>query len=1037
MLNALVRSALRLRVLVLAGAALLLVYGLATARRAQLGVFPEFAPPTVTVQTQAPGLSPEEVEQLVTLPLERALNGLPGLAFLRSQSIQGAVAIDLTFADGTDLLQARQQVGERVAEAAGHLPQGVGTPTLAPLSSSTAYAYAFGLTSATRSPMDLRSYLDWTLKPKLLGIPGMANVSSYGGEVRQLQVQLLPGRLQARGLSLEQVRQAVAEATGIRGAGFLDTPEQRLVLRSEGQALTPERLAQVAVAAKDGAVLRLGDIARVAWGPAPPTSAAMVDGRAGVTCELFVQPGADVMAVTRSIEALLKAQGPDLARQGIALHAPTFRVASFIETAVGNARNALLLGGLLVVAVLVAFLRDPRTAFISLTAIPLSLLAAVIVLVHLGFTLNTLTLGGLTIALGEVVDDAIIDVENILRRLRLARAAGDATPAMRIVLDASLEVRGSVVFATGVVALVMFPVLTLSGVQGRIFAPLGWAYLAAVLASLLVALTVTPAMTLLLFGQGRLPHVEPAWVSRLKARYHRYLEDVMARPRALLLGAGLVTAAAVVALPFLPGGFLPDFREGHLILQMNLPTGASLQESLRTGRRVAAVLSQLPAVARISQRAGRTEGGDDTVGPQFSEFDLELKPGAPREAPDEIRQALQAIPGADFEVKTYLADRVDDYLSGSAAPVVVQLNGSDLDQLDQAAARVKAVLAAVPGAQEVAVDSPPGQPEWTLRVDPEAAARFGLRPVQVLEAVETAFQGEVLGQIFDGPVVTDVALTVAPAAKADPARIGALTLQTPDGRSLPLSQVAHLVPGTGRYAVLHDGGQRRAVVTCSVQGRGLAAFVKEAQAAVRAKAGLPPGITARFGGELEATAAARRELALHLLIALAGILALLSLVFHSRQNLLLVLANLPFALMGGILAACFTGGTLNLGALVGFVTLFGITTRNSIMLVSHAEHLVLAEGFAWNAATARRAAEERLVPILMTATATGLAILPLALGASAPGREIEGPMAIVILGGLLSSTALNLLLLPVLLPRFGRFPAPAPTTAPAALPQES
>ena len=1037
MLNAIVRGALRLRSLVMVGAALMVAYGAYTATHAQLGVFPEFAPPMVTVQTQAPGLSPEEVEQLVTLPLERALNGLPGLDHVRSQSIQGVSAIDITFQDGTDIYLARQQVAERVAEVAGHLPQGIGTPALAPLASSTGYAYAFGLTSAARSPMELRTYLDWTLKPKLLGIPGMANVSSYGGQVRQLQVQILPGRLQSRGLTLDQVRQAAASATGIRGAGFVDTPSQRIVLRSEGQSLTPERLAQVAVASKDGAVLRIGDVARVAWAPAPSTSAAMVDGRTGLTCELFVQPGANVIAVTKAVETLLKAQAPDLAKRGIELHAPTFRVASFIETAVGNARNALMFGGLLVVLVLLAFLRDPRTAFISLTAIPLSLLAAVVVLVHMGFTLNTLTLGGLTIALGEVVDDAIIDVENILRRMRLARDGGDTRSAPRIVLEASMEVRGSVVFATGVVALVMFPVLTFSGVQGRIFAPLGWAYLSAVLASLLVALTVTPAMTLLIFGKGRLPHEEPAWVRALKGRYHALLEELMARPKALFLGVGILVAAALVALPFLPGGFLPDFQEGHLILQMNLPTGASLQESLRTGRRVAALLAGVPGIGRVSQRAGRTEGGDDTVGPQFSEFDIELKPGAPADTGDEVREALQAIPGATFEVKTYLADRVDDYISGSSAPVVVQLNGQDLDQLDQAAASVKAVLASVPGAQDVAVDSPPGQPEWTLKVDPEAAARQGLRPVEVLDAIQAAFQGEVVGQVFEGPVVTDVALTVAPSAKRDPERIPALSIQTPDGRSLPLSQVVKVEQGTGRYAVLHDDAQRRAIVTCSVAGRDLSSFVAEAEKAVQAKGNLPSGVTARFGGVLEAQTAAHRELAFHLLIALAGILALLSLVFHSPRNLMLVLANLPFALVGGVLAAFLTGGTANLGALVGFVTLFGITTRNSIMLVSHAEHLVLQEGFQWNDATARRAAEERLVPILMTATVTSLALLPLALGARAPGREIEGPMAIVILGGLISSTILNLLLLPTLIQRFGRFAPAGETEGGAALPQES
>lgn len=1021
MLNAIVRSALRLRGLVMLGAALVVAYGTYSAIHAQLGVFPEFAPPMVTLQTQTPGLSPEEVEQLVTLPLERALNGVPGLVHLRSQSIQGVSAIDATFADGSNIYLARQQVAERVGEVAGHLPQGTGTPTLAPLSSSTAYAYAFGLTSPSRTGMELRTYLDWTLRPKILGIPGVANVSVYGGEVRQMQIQVIPGRLQARGLTLDQVRQAAAAATGVRGAGFLDTPVQRIVLRSTGQSLAPEALAQVPVGSKDGAVLRLGDVARVTWAPAPSTSAAMVDSHPGLTAEVFVQPGADIIAVTKAVEDLLKAHAPDFKKNGITLHAPTFRVASFIETAVGNARNALLLGGLLVVLVLMAFLRDPRTAFISLTAIPLSLLAAVVVLVHMGFTLNTLTLGGLTIALGEVVDDAIIDVENILRRMRLARASCDPRPALQIVLDASMEVRGSVVFATGVVALVMFPVLAFSGVQGRIFAPLGWAYLSAVLVSLLVALTVTPAMTLLMFGEGQLPHEEPEWVLALKARYHTLLESLMARPKALFTGVGILVAGALVALPFLSGGFLPEFQEGHLIIQMNLPTGASLQESLRTGQRAASLLAKLPAVGRVSQRAGRTEGGDDTVGPQFSEFDIELKPGAPADTGDQVREALQAIPGATFEVKTYLADRVDDYISGSNAPVVVQLEGQDLDELDRAAANVKAILAAVQGARDVAVDSPPGQPEWTLRVDPEAAARFGLRPVDVLDNLQTSFQGEVVGQVFEGPRVTDVAITLLPSARRDPERIGALPIQTPDGRTLPLAQVLRMEQGTGRYAVLHDGAQRRAIVTCSVQGRSLSSFVAEAEKSIQAKAGLPSSVTARLGGVLEAQNAAHRELAFHLMIALAGILALLSLVFHSPRNLLLVLVNLPFALVGGVLAAFLSGGTANLGALVGFVTLFGITTRNSIMLVSHAEQLVHREGFIWDGATARRAAEERLVPILMTATVTCLALLPLALGARQPGREIEGPMAVVILGGLISSTVLNLLLLPTLLQRFGHF----------------
>ncbi|HZN60098.1 MAG TPA: efflux RND transporter permease subunit [Planctomycetota bacterium] len=1021
MLKSLVEFSIRFRGVVIALACVVLGYGLTTAVRAKFDVFPEFAPPLVTIVTEAPGLSPEEVESLVTRPIENAVNGVGGLESLRSQSIQGLSVVSATFLDGTDIYRARQMVSERLVEA--EVPQGVRPPTMAPLTSSASVVLTLGLTSDKRTARELRTFADWALRPRLLGVPGVAKVVVFGGEVRQLEVQVLPDRLLAHDLSLDDVRAAAAHASGVRGAGFIDTEAQRITLQTRGQALTPEELGEVVVAHRDGASLRLKDVARVVEGHEPIVGGASILGKPGILLQLSSQYGANTMEVTRAVEAALDEMQPTIQAEEIALYPRLFRPANFIETAISNVNFSLLTGGFLVAVVLFLFLFDLRTAFISITAIPLSLLGAVIALDRLGLTLNTLTLGGLAIAIGEVVDDAIIDVENILRRLRENRALSTPRTVFEVVLDASLEVRSAVVYATFVVALVFLPVLTMSGIQGKLFAPLGLAYIFAILSSLVVALTLTPALSFVLLRSPR-GHRETRFVAALKTRYRRALDAATARPKSVLFAVTLLCLAALATLPFFGGAFLPELQEGHLILHMSAVPGTSLAESLRLGHEVTKELLRNPHIESVSQQVGRAELADDVWGTNYSEFNLGLKPLSGEEAESvqaEIREALVKFPGVYFAINSFLTERIEETMTGVTAQVVVKIFGDDLEILDRKAREVAAVISSIRGAADVQVQSPPGAPREVVRLRPERLQRYGMDPVQVLDAVQTAYQGTVVGQTYQGNRVSDITVVLDEAMRRDPENVGALLLRSSAGINVPLRELADVEQVNGRYGILHDGTRRRQAVTCNVRGRDVATFVADAKRRVAAEVLFPTGTYAAFTGASEAQAQARREILTYSLVAAVGIVLLLSIVFRRPRNLLLVLANLPFALVGGVLAVFFTGGWLSVGALVGFVTLFGISTRNSIMMVSHYEHLVDVEGVAWGREAAIRGATERLLPILMTALVTALGLLPLAIGSGEPGREIEGPMAIVILGGLLSSTALNLLVLPALTLRYGRF----------------
>ncbi len=1026
MLNQIVQFSLKFRGVVVALACVLVGYGLFVAAHSKLDVFPEFAPPMITIQTEAPGLSPEQVEQLVTRPVEQGLNGAPDLETIRSQSIQGLSVVTMVFRPETDIYRARQMVSERLAQVAGDLPQGVAAPKMGALTSSTSLMLAIGLTSTNRTPMELRTFADWTLRPRLLGVPGVAKVDVFGGEVRQLQIQVKPDRLMAFGVDWEDVLAAARKATGLRGAGFVEDANARTLIRAEGQSLTPDQLGEVVLLHHDGASVRLKDVADVVEAPEAKLGDALIMGKRGVILLPSSQYSANTMDVTRAVEHALDEMKPLFASEKIDIQPRLFRPANFIQASLHNINTSLLIGGALVVAVLFLFLLDLRTAFVSFTSIPLSLLAAVIVLDKCGVTLNTLTLGGFAIAIGVVVDDAIIDVENILRRLRENQAKPNGRSLFCVVLDASLEVRSAVVYATFIVALVFMPVLLMSGVQGRLFAPLATSFILAIMASLAVALTVTPALCYLMLSRVA-PHQEPGYVQWLKARHRAWLEGVSRHPRAVMALALILFLGAAATLPFFGGEFLPEFREGHFIVHMAAIPGTSLDESLRIGREVTQELLQNPHIRSVSQQAGRTEQGEDTWGTHYSELHVDLQPLSGEEAeavPGEIRQALKKFPGLTFKIMTFLAERIEETISGVTAQFVINIFGDDLDLLDQKAREIRQVLSQVEGAVDVEMESQPGLQETVARLRPERLLQLGFHAVDVMDAIQTAYQGKVVAQTYQDNRVVDVAVILHPASRKDPETLGALLVRNAEGLRVPLGELAEIYSGNSRYVVTHDGARRRQQVTCNIAGGDAAAFAKEVKKQMAAKVSLPPGVYLTYSGSAETQSAARRELLIHSLIAAIGIVLLLAIPFGTTRNLLLILANLPFALVGGVLAVFATGGLLSIGSLVGFVTLFGITMRNSIMMISHFEHLVRQEGMTWGLGAVVRGASERLLPILMTALVTALGLLPLAIGSGEAGREIEGPMATVILGGLATSTVLNLLVLPTLTLRYGRFERP-------------
>ena len=1022
MMRALVTLCVRHFGAVTALTVLALVLGCWGALRSPLDVFPEFVPSQVDIQTEAPGFAPQQVEELVTKQIENAVNGAAGLATLRSESIPGLSVVTITFAEGVDVHIARQGISERLSELGSTLPAGVGTPKLSPLVSSTMDLLKIGLLSDKVDAYTLRDTADWTIKPRLLAVPGVAHVIVFGGSIRQIQILPDVQKLASFNISFSEVSDAARAALPLRGAGFIDIAAQRILVRSPTPAPDIDAIGQAVVAVRKDTPILLRDIAELKVAPALRSGDALIMGKPGVMMSLAGQYGANTLTATLAVEKALADLEPALKARGITLYSRLHRPANFIERSLGDLKESLLIAAALILAVLYVFLRDFRAALIAFTAIPLSLLAAVAVLDRMGLTLNTMTLGGFAVALGVLVDDAIIGIENILRRLRENRQLPEPKPRLDVVREASLEVRGPVIYATAVVIAVFLPELFTSSVQGHFVGPLALAFIFAVVASLLVAMTSTPALCAL-FLRGHDARTEAGWLRRIKDWQDAAVHGVGRHFKAIAALLGVLVVGALAALPFLGGTFMPEFREGHFVMQVSSSiTGTSLDEMLDVGKRISADVLALPYVQSIEQQVGRSELGEDTWGPHRSEFHVELKADATVDqhaAQEALRAILERYPGVQSEVVTFLGDRISESLNGETAQVAVKIFGDDLDALDATGDKVVAALGKVPGIVDLQFKRQSGTPTIAIQLMSQALAATGLKVQDVLDTVESAYAGKSVGQTYQGTRTVDVVVLLPDTLRHLPTKLAQLMIASPLG-PIPLSQVAHVVATEDRYSIQHDGGQRRVSITFNVGNGSLQHIVQQAHQSIARSVKLPTGVFIEFSGAAAAEAQTRTELFLYSGLALALIVMILFVSFHWRANSWLVLANLPFSLIGSVLAIAVTGIGISLGTVVGLVTVFGVSARNAILQLAHYEHLVEVEGAQWNLDVVIRGANERLVPILMTAAVTALGLAPLAIGMNRPGQEIEGPMAVTVLGGLLSSTLLNLFVLPALAHRYVR-----------------
>ncbi len=1022
-MRAIVEFCLRFRWLVLVAALGLTLIGIVAVIHAPYDVFPEFGQPTITVVTNAAGLAPRQIEALVTTPVEDAVNGIPGLSALRSQSMEGLSVVTAVFRGSTNVYLDQQLVSQRIAPLTPSLPPGA-TPVIAPLQSSTGVALSIGLYSPKLSLMQLTEIARWTIRPALLAVPGVSKVVIFGARPEQLQVQFDPPKLIALRAGLNELTTAAAAASAVRGAGVVDTPNQQIFLMSHGQATTPSALAGSLFLRRAHRSVTLGEVADIAASPPPPIGGALVGTKPGLLLVVGTQYGANTLDMTRGLDRALARLAPVFKRDGIAVQPNGLRPASLIDTALHDVRNSLAIGAVLIVLVLYFALRNWRTAAISFVAIPLSLLSAELILERLGFSLNTLSLGGLAIAIGEVVDDAVIGVENIHRRLRERHGLEQQPTALGVMLRATLEVRKAVVFATFAVVIVFLPVLRLTGVAGRLFGPLALAYIFAILSSLVVALTVTPALAMLLLARTPLDPADPPLIARAKRIYGRLLTAVDRHPRAVLALVAIFVIGGLASVPALRTSFLPKFNENDLIVHFQTAPGTSLATTMRIGERAIALMQRLPEVAHVVMHAGRAHLSNGNALTNKAEIDIGLtaKGNADSAAAErKILVAVEGAPGVRWWANTFLTERIHETLSGVTAPVVATIYGRRLKALNDDARRVAAALSQVPGAAGVRIQAPPGTPELSIRLDREALMRYGFTPAEVLRAIQTSYGGRTVGRVYTAGRSFPIVVVLPPSLRADPAAIGSVPLVNRSGTVVRLQALARIRQRSGESLILHRGAQRVQVVTANVSGSA-SQFVAAARRQLATLA-LAPGDYVRVGGTATASGQARLQLLLHFGLALIAVLGLLFIALRNGRTVALLAINLPFALVGGIAAIWAARLPVSLGAAVGFVTVFGITLRNAIMLLSHYRTLVLEEGRSWSRETARLGAMHRLAPILMTALVTALGLLPLAIGARLPGQEIEGPMAIVILGGLLSSTALTLLVLPTLALRFARFEA--------------
>jgi len=1028
MLKSLVSTSLKLRGIVIMLAVILMIVGIRTLPSTRLDVFPEFAPPLVEIQTEAPGLSTTEVESLVTAPIENSLTGLTSLKTLRSKSVLGLSSVVLIFDAGMNLMTARQLVQERLTLAATLLPAVARPPVILSPLSSTSRVLKIGLSSKTLSQMEMTDLARWTIRPRLMAVPGVANVAIWGERDRQFQVIVDPDRLRNHSLTLDAVVRATQDAVTPETGGFIDTPNQRLPVTNLQAVTSTRELAQVAVAASRGgnaatgmiAPLRLGDVTEVREGFPPPIGDAIINDSPGLLLIVEKQPEGNTLNVTRDVEAAMDSLRPGL--RGIEIDTTIFRPATFIELALNNLNKALLIGCLLVVVVLSLFLFDWRTAFISLTAIPLSLFAAALTLHYTNSTINTMVLAGLILALGEVVDDAIIDVENIQRRLKLNREAAAPESPFLVVLKASLEVRSAIVYATLIVVLVFLPVFMLDGLAGSFFRPLAISYVLAVLASLAVALTLTPALSLILLPKAATR--ESPLTGWLRKAYRSTLPKIVARPKMAIGAMLLFFGISIAALPLLGEEFFPEFKETDFLMHWVGKPGTSIEAMNRSVTLVSRELRSIPGVRNFGSHIGRAEVADEVVGPNFTELWISIDPNVDYDTTvAKINETVNGYPGLFRDVLTYLKERTKEVLTGAGASIVVRVYGPSLETLRVKAAEIQSEMGKVPNVANLKLEQQVLVPQIEARTRPEALARLGLTPGDVRRAMATFVKGLKVGEVYEDQKAYDVVVWGSDRLRADLDALRSIRIDIPSGGETRLGDVMELRIASTPNIVQHENNSRRIDVTCDVSGRDLGSVAREIEAKVRALK-FDRGYHPEFLGEYAARQESRNRLLALAGLSLLGIVMLLYADFKSTRLTLLVFLTFLFALVGGVAGAFASGGVLSLGSLIGFVTVLGIAARNGIMLVSHYRHLEQVEGRPFDLNLIIDGAEERLAPILMTASVTALALVPIVAGGVKPGQEIEYPMAAVILGGLVTSTLLNLFLLPALYWRFGSRSAP-------------
>ncbi|MCW8193650.1 efflux RND transporter permease subunit [Proteobacteria bacterium 005FR1] len=1017
MIDAVIRWSLHNRLLVVAAGLLLLVWGGWSASKSPVDVFPDLTAPVVTIVTEAHGMPPEDVERLVTFPIETAMNGASGVRRVRSSTGIGISVVNVEFEWGTDIYRARQIVSEKLQTTRADLPLDLAAPVLAPVTSIMGEIMFVALTSTSHDEMTLKTTADWVLRPRLLAVPGVAEVIPIGGQTRQYQVIASPERLSAYGLSLDELRDAVADSNSNAAAGFLSENNQEFLIQGLGRVHGLDDIAEAVVTQREGNPVLVRDVAEVMIGPAPRRGTGSYNNEAAVVLGIQKQPNVNTLELTEELDHAIQSIRSTLPA-GMRIETNAFRQADFINTAIGNLGTALRDGAILVVAIMFVFLLSARATGIALLAIPLSLLTAVLAIRWLGGTLNTMTLGGLAIALGALVDDAIIVVENVTRRLRenAALEAAQQSTSLQVVLKATREIEGSIVFATLIIILVFLPLFFLSGVEGRLLQPLGLAYVISLAASLLVAITITPVLCYFALPGSKAvrENHDTRLVTWLKSVYRRALFWAIRHWRTVIGSAFAFLLVSLIALLFAGRSFLPEFNEGSLTINVVTLPGTALETSDDIGSRVEAILLAQPEVVATTRRTGRAERDPHAQQVFASEIEVNLRMQSrdKEELLAALRSEFATLPGTNVVIGQPISHRIDHMLSGTRANIAVKIFGDDLYRLRSIGQQVESLVAEIPGAVDVAMEEQAEIPFVSVKFDRAALANYGMSMAQAAEALETAFTGSVVGRVVEGQASFDMVLRFADSARENLQSLEETLLTLPSGAVVPIAALADVQRTRGPNTISREDVQRKLVVMANVAGRDLVSVVDDIRVVLSDSIELPSGYYIEYGGQFESAESAGERLLLLGAIIVAGIFFLLVTAFGSARDAGLVMLNLPLALIGGVAGVWIIGGTLSIAAVIGFITLFGIATRNGVILIDHIRRLMDEEGLAVHEAVTR-GAEERLLPILMTALATALALVPLAIAGGEPGSEIQSPMAVVILWGLLSSTALNMLVVPV------------------------